>query len=268
MRRPQKWSAAEVALHRGQSGGEVFYRVHGRRRQGHGIGGVQLLDRELTFPRLSQVTTKIATAVVLPRFSVQTNRDQHEQHQSVSFQTRGASWSGAVLTLPFSNNLPCLSILAGTTAGSAPAKPETDAATYRGNWHGTKCCFGFHHDLHVLKSDSDIGTQCNPKELAQMLKLTGADFVQTDSKGHPGLTSWFSKTPGASVGPGVVKDALLARAATKRNSACRCTATIPASTTCRPAPSIPNGALWGGWKTRQRGRFGHGKCGRRQDVSA
>ncbi len=50
-----------------------------------------------------------------------------------------------------------------------------------------------------------------------MLRLTGADFVQTDSKGHPGLTSWFSKTPNASVGPGVVQDALLGwRAATRK----------------------------------------------------
>jgi len=50
-----------------------------------------------------------------------------------------------------------------------------------------------------------------------MLKLTGADFVQTDSKGHTGYTSWLSRTPGASVGPGVVKDALRQwRAATKQ----------------------------------------------------
>jgi len=50
-----------------------------------------------------------------------------------------------------------------------------------------------------------------------MLKATGADFVQTDSKGCPGYTSWFSQTPGATVGPGIDKDALLQwRAATKK----------------------------------------------------
>ena len=126
---------------------------------------------------------------------------------------RGA---GAALALPFLEQPALLSALASGATDVAPVKPETEAATYRGKWHGAKCCFGFHHDLHVIKSDRDIGTQCNSKELVPMLRLTGADFVQTDSKGHPGLTSWFSKTPGASVGPGIVKDPLVAsRAATK-----------------------------------------------------
>jgi hypothetical protein len=68
----------------------------------------------------------------------------------------------------------------------------------------------------VIDRDTDIGAQCDPKELAAMLRLAGAEFVQTDSKGHPGLTSWFSKTPDASVGRGVRKDWVLAwRRATK-----------------------------------------------------
>ena len=79
---------------------------------------------------------------------------------------------------------------------------------YRGNWHGRKFCFGFHHDLHVAEGDRDIGACCNTKQLIPMLRLTGADFVQADSKGHTGLASWFSRTPNASVGAGVVKDAL------------------------------------------------------------
>ena len=78
----------------------------------------------------------------------------------------------------------------------------------RKSWHGKKCLFGFHHDLHVEEKDRDIGTRCRQKELVSMLELTRADFVQTDSKGHTGYTSWFSQTPSASVGPGVVKDAL------------------------------------------------------------
>jgi hypothetical protein len=41
-----------------------------------------------------------------------------------------------------------------------------------------------------------------------MLKLMGPDFVQTDCKGHPGMTSWFSQVPAATVSPGVVKDAM------------------------------------------------------------
>jgi hypothetical protein len=45
----------------------------------------------------------------------------------------------------------------------------------------------------------------------------GCQFVQTDCKGHAGYTSWYSKTPGASVSPGVKKDALKGwRAATRQ----------------------------------------------------
>jgi len=42
-----------------------------------------------------------------------------------------------------------------------------------------------------------------------LLKLMDPDFVQTDCKGHPGMTSWFSQVPTATISPGVVKDALL-----------------------------------------------------------
>ena len=86
----------------------------------------------------------------------------------------------------------------------------TETATARGHWHDAKCCVGFHYDLHVTNNDTDIGAHCDPEELARMLELAGATYVQTDSKGHPGLTSWFSKTPAASVGPGVVNDWVLA----------------------------------------------------------
>jgi len=80
--------------------------------------------------------------------------------------------------------------------------------TYRGRWHGKHCYFGFHHDLHADASDTAIGTRCGASELVSMLRLTGADFVQTDSKGHPGYASWRSRTPAASIAPGVVEDAL------------------------------------------------------------
>ena len=41
-----------------------------------------------------------------------------------------------------------------------------------------------------------------------MLRLMNPDFVQTDCKGHPGYTSWFSKVPAASVPPKLKRDAL------------------------------------------------------------
>ena len=86
-----------------------------------------------------------------------------------------------------------------------------------GRWHGSRFQFGFHHDLHVDSTDTGIGARSGEEELLPLLRLPRADFFQTDAKGHPGQTSWFSRTPGASVGPGVVKDALAGwRAATRR----------------------------------------------------
>lgn len=77
--------------------------------------------------------------------------------------------------------------------------------------------FGYHHDLHLDASDADVGARLGVEELVRLLRLTGADFVQADSKGHPGYTSWFSRTPGASVAPGLVGDVLATwRAATRK----------------------------------------------------
>ncbi len=91
------------------------------------------------------------------------------------------------------------------------------AALYPGKWHGRSYYFGFHHDLHVDPDDKDIGANSDANALASMLALTGADFVQTDGKGHPGYTSWLSQVPTASVAPGIVRDPLLAwRAAAQK----------------------------------------------------
>ena len=83
-----------------------------------------------------------------------------------------------------------------------------------GRWHGRHCYFGFHHDLHADPTDTAIGTRCD--DLVAMLRLAGVEFAQTDSKGHPGLASWHSQTPEATVAPGVAQDALAHwRAATR-----------------------------------------------------
>ncbi len=87
---------------------------------------------------------------------------------------------------------------------------------YRGRWHGSRIRFGFHRDLHVELSDTGIGSRCTAAELVAQIRLSGADFVQTDSKGHPGYTSWPSRNPDASAAPGIERDALAAwRAATR-----------------------------------------------------
>ncbi len=79
---------------------------------------------------------------------------------------------------------------------------------YHGKWHGPERYFGLHYDLHAGANDTELGTRCGPDELIPMLELMGPDFVQTDCKGHPGYTSWFSQTPEASVPPGLKQDAL------------------------------------------------------------
>ncbi len=79
---------------------------------------------------------------------------------------------------------------------------------YSGQWHGQNRYFGLHYDLHANKNDTELGTQATVKNLVPMFKRLGVDFVQTDCKGHPGYTSWFSQVPNASVSPGVKRDAL------------------------------------------------------------
>ena len=87
----------------------------------------------------------------------------------------------------------------------------------RGNWYGKKYYFGMHYDLHANANDTELGTHCSPAELVPMLKIMKPDFVQTDCKGHPGMTSWFTQVPDGTVSPGVVKDAMAQwREATKQ----------------------------------------------------
>jgi hypothetical protein len=90
-------------------------------------------------------------------------------------------------------------------------------ATYKGKWYGRDRYFGLHYDLHANERDTELGRRASPADLMPMLRLAGCQFVQTDCKGHAGYTSWPSRTPGASVSPGVVKDALKGwREATRR----------------------------------------------------
>jgi hypothetical protein len=81
--------------------------------------------------------------------------------------------------------------------------------TYQGKWHGDERYIGLHYDLHAVAEDTDLCTRCSEAELVPMLELMAPDFVQTDCKGHPGYTSWFSKVADASVPPGLKHDALM-----------------------------------------------------------
>jgi hypothetical protein len=86
-----------------------------------------------------------------------------------------------------------------------------------GRWYPQRPYFGLHYDLHAGAQDTALGARCTPEKLAASLKLMGPEWVQTDCKGHPGMTSWFSQVPNATVSPGVKKDALQCwREATRR----------------------------------------------------
>jgi hypothetical protein len=85
---------------------------------------------------------------------------------------------------------------------------EPDQSIYPGHWHSKEKYFGLHYDLHAGKDDTELGLRATPEELIPLLKLAAPDFVQTDCKGHPGYTSWYSQTPGASIPPALKADAL------------------------------------------------------------
>ena len=76
-------------------------------------------------------------------------------------------------------------------------------------WHGDRCWFGLHHDRHAGEKDAEVGSKATPERLIPILRLAGADFVQTDCKGHPGYTSWRSRTPEASVPEGLKRNGLV-----------------------------------------------------------
>ena len=77
-----------------------------------------------------------------------------------------------------------------------------------GRWHGSRFMLGLHYDLHATENDTALGEYSNPASPVPMLERFAPDFVQTDCKGHPGYTSWFSETPGAAVPPGLRHDVL------------------------------------------------------------
>ena len=68
------------------------------------------------------------------------------------------------------------------------------------------CFFGLHFDLHPTAQDKDLGRDLTDAMVAHLLESVHPDFVQYDSKGHPGYLGFPSKT-GMSA-PGIVQDSL------------------------------------------------------------
>ena len=66
--------------------------------------------------------------------------------------------------------------------------------------------FGLHFDLHPNEKDTMLGRDVTPEMVGALLDAAKPDFVQYDSKGHPGWLGWPSQVgPSA---PGIVKDSL------------------------------------------------------------
>lgn len=66
--------------------------------------------------------------------------------------------------------------------------------------------FGLHFDFHAVPHAKGIGSKVNRENFAKWLDTVKPDFLEMDSKGHPGYTSYYSKH--GSIAPGLVFDQL------------------------------------------------------------
>ena len=73
------------------------------------------------------------------------------------------------------------------------------------NWH-EDVFFGVHYDLHANANDTELGRELTYEHLKKRLERVRPDWIQCDCKGHPGYTSWPTRT--GSTSPGVVEDAM------------------------------------------------------------
>lgn len=78
--------------------------------------------------------------------------------------------------------------------------------------------FGLHFDFHANQNDAFIGRNLSEKHLDSLLTAVKPDFIQIDCKGHPGVSSYPSKVPTATVAPQMAGDALaFYRAVTRKH---------------------------------------------------
>ena len=66
--------------------------------------------------------------------------------------------------------------------------------------------FGLHFDFHANESTKDIGGEFSDAVLEEILRKVKPDFVQCDTKGHPGVSSYPTKAGYAS--PAIKADIL------------------------------------------------------------
>ena len=55
------------------------------------------------------------------------------------------------------------------------------------------CFFGLHFDAHAEKNQKNVGKDLKIEELEYLFSEVKPDFVQCDSKGHPGIATFQSK---------------------------------------------------------------------------
>ena len=65
---------------------------------------------------------------------------------------------------------------------------------------------GIHFDFHANEDCKDIGANTTPEMVQTILDMVKPDFIQVDSKGHPGWSSYPTKV--GNPAPGVVADSL------------------------------------------------------------
>ena len=68
------------------------------------------------------------------------------------------------------------------------------------------CFFGMHFDFHANASSKDIGKELDESVIAKIVDQVQPDFMQCDTKGHPGYCSY--KTKLGNQAPGLVNDVL------------------------------------------------------------
>ncbi len=94
-----------------------------------------------------------------------------------------------------------------TSAALAAAAPRAAAMqAARPRLRRSESFFGLHFDLHPNEHDTVLGRDVTDEMVGALLDAVRPDFVQYDSKGHPGWLGWPSQVgPSA---PGIVKDSL------------------------------------------------------------
>lgn len=87
--------------------------------------------------------------------------------------------------------LVCLLNGAPSVAASNPPSPSPDryAAETREQRDRDRY-FGVHFDFHAELSDKNIGRNTTPEMVNKIIDLIQPDFIQVDTKGHPGISSY------------------------------------------------------------------------------